>query len=156
MSIVSLASTESAWRGYEYWRDKKVVCFTKNSDESYSGVVSGSDGKQYQVMIDLAHPRKSSCTCPHAAGRQIICKHKVALYFSVFPDEAEEYFRQWKDEWDDIEDVEEEDEWDEREFRVLQRIQHMRRDELQQALCQLLFDGPAWQFDQFIEEYVGL
>lgn len=154
MSFVSLASIQSAWLGYEYWRDKKVLCFTKNDDGTYSGAVSGSNGERYQVTINLVHPRKSSCTCPHAAGRQIICKHKVALYFSAFPDEAEEYYCQWElDESDDAYD-EEDDKLHEREHQVIRRIQHMKKDELQQALCQLLFNGPTWQFERFIEEHV--
>lgn len=152
MSIVSLASEQSAWRGYEYWRDKKVVCFTQNSDESYSGVVSGSDGKQYQVMIDLAHPRKSSCTCPHAAGRQIICKHKVALYFSAFPNEGKAYEAEYKAMQEEAKRIEEEQE--KLEELVIQKIRSMTKDELRQALYQLLFDGPEWQYDRFIEEFV--
>lgn len=153
MSIVSLASMESAWRGYEYWRDKKVVCFTKNSDENYSGVVSGSGGRQYQVMIDLAHPRRSSCTCPHAVGRQIICKHKVALYFSAFPDEGKAYEAEYQAELEEEKRLEEEQE--KLDELVVQKIKSMTKSELQQALCQILFDGSEWQFEKFIEEYVG-
>lgn len=152
MSIVSLASMQSAWRGYEYWRDKKVVCFTQGADESYSGVVSGSNGKQYQVMIDLTHPRKSSCTCPHAAGRQIICKHKVALYFAAFPNEGKAYEAKYKTALEEEKRVEEEQaELDE---LVVQKIKSMTKNELQQVLYQILFDGPEWQFKRFIEEFI--
>lgn len=152
MSIVSLASMNSAWRGYEYWRDKKVICFTKNDDETYSGVVSGSNGEQYQVTINLAHPRKSSCTCPHAAGRQIICKHKVALYFSAFPDEGKAYEADCKAALEELARIEEEKAA--LDDLVAEAIERMTKSELQQALCELLFDGPEWQFDHFVEEYV--
>ncbi|NMB97839.1 MAG: hypothetical protein GYA02_14710 [Clostridiaceae bacterium] len=39
-------------------------------------------------MINIVHPRKSKCNCPHADGRRVICKHMIALYFTVFPKEA--------------------------------------------------------------------
>lgn len=152
MSIVSLASMNSAWQGYEYWRDKKVICFTKNDDETYSGVVSGSYGKRYQVTINLAHPRKSSCTCPHAAGRQIICKHKVALYFSAFPDEGKAYEADYKAALEEVERIEKEEAA--LDSLVIQTIEGMTKGELRQALLDILFDGPEWQFNQFVEEYV--
>ena len=38
------------------------------------------------VKIDFAHHRKSTCDCPHAEGRRVVCKHKVALAFAVSPE----------------------------------------------------------------------
>ena len=46
---------------------------------------------EYYVIIDFLHPRKSSCTCPHATGRRIVCKHMVALYCTAFPEDAYRY-----------------------------------------------------------------
>lgn len=48
----------------------------------------GNKNKLYHVLIDIEHPRKSKCTCPFADGRRVICKHMVATYFTVFPEEA--------------------------------------------------------------------
>lgn len=31
----------------------------------------------------MEHPRKSKCNCPHADGRQVICKHMIALLFTA-------------------------------------------------------------------------
>ena len=61
-----------------------------NADE-YEGEVTGSESAPYRVRINIVHPRKLSCNCPHANGRQIVCKHKVALYFTAFPKEAGAY-----------------------------------------------------------------
>ena len=72
MSILSLASGQSAYRGYDYFQNKKVLHVEPWGDTSYHGTVAGSNGASYDVTIDLAHPRKSQCTCPHAAGRRII------------------------------------------------------------------------------------
>lgn len=62
----------------------------QNSECEYTGKVSGN-GRSYDVHIDLNHPRKLTCNCPYADGKRIICKHIVALYFSIFPKEAEAY-----------------------------------------------------------------
>ena len=45
-------------------------------------------------MIDIEHSKKSTCTCPHAEGTRRVCKHKVALFFSVFPEEADRALRE--------------------------------------------------------------
>ena len=46
------------------------------------------------MTIDLEHPRSSTCTCPHAEGRKVICKHKVALYFAAFPEEYQKVHKE--------------------------------------------------------------
>ena len=91
MSFIHLASMESAWRGYEYYKSGKVKNCEKITPDQYEGMVSGSRKKPYQVTIDLKHPRSSECNCPHANGRRVVCKHMVALYFTAFPKEAEAY-----------------------------------------------------------------
>lgn len=55
-------------------------------DGVYDAIVEGS--KEYKVHLDINHPRKSSCSCPHADGKRIICKHIVAVYFAVNPKEV--------------------------------------------------------------------
>ena len=42
----------------------------KIGDGVYQGKVSGSQDNIYDVVIDIDHPRKSTCTCPFAAGRR--------------------------------------------------------------------------------------
>ena len=77
MSLISLASGKSLWRGYEYYEGKRVHFHIQNGEFEYTGKVSGS-GRSYDVHIDIKHPRKSTCNCPHADGKRIICKHMVA------------------------------------------------------------------------------
>ena len=90
MGLISVASSASAWRGYEYYKSKKVKSFKQISDYEYTGEVKGSDDV-YNVFLDTKHVRKSTCDCPHANGKRIICKHIVALYFEIFPKEAVNY-----------------------------------------------------------------
>lgn len=149
MSILSLASAQSAYRGYDYFIDKKVLSTEQTGDTTFTGVVSGSNGARYDVTIDTAHPRKSQCTCPHAAGRRVICKHMVALYFTFFPDEAEEYRVDLEACWE-----EEEREQEEIQEKLIACVHNMAKSELQEVLLSLLMEGPEWQYDQFVDMYL--
>ena len=86
MSILSLASGESAWRGYDYFKDGKVIFVEQQNETEFVAAVNGSENNVYAVKFDTDHPRKSSCDCPHANGKRIICKHIVAAFFAAFPD----------------------------------------------------------------------
>ena len=94
MGILSAASFASVVRGYDYYKGKKVISWERINDHVFAGEVEGSYRNSYQVVIDVEHPRKSTCNCPHAEGKMIVCKHKVALFFTVFPNEAEEFIKE--------------------------------------------------------------
>lgn len=147
MSILSLASGQSVSRGYEYYKDEKVLEVELYDKNQYRGTVAGSNGAEYDVLIDLEHPRKSQCTCPHAAGRRIVCKHMVALYFAVFPEEAQQYIDEveayWEEEAQHCEDAEQ---------KLIAYVGRMKTAELQEALLQLLFTGPEWQYERFLDD----
>ena len=87
MGMLEIASYNSFWRGLDYFECKQVKRLTRLSEFIYEAEVEGTD--KYNIRLDVNHPRKSTCTCPHAAGKSIICKHKVAVYFSIFPEEAQ-------------------------------------------------------------------
>lgn len=90
MSILNCASSASVYRGYDYYFNKHVTDIIKINSSLYEGYVNGNTKNAYYVKIDIEHPRKFYCDCPHATGNTV-CKHMVALYFSVFPQEAEDY-----------------------------------------------------------------
>ena len=48
----------------------------KIGDCEFSSTAVGSSN--YSVYLNVSHPRKSSCNCPLANGKKIICKHIVA------------------------------------------------------------------------------
>ena len=87
MGMLEIASYNSYRRGLDYFESKQVKKLIRLSEFIYEAQVEGTDN--YNVRIDVNHPRKSTCTCPHAAGKSIICKHKVAVYFSIYPEEAQ-------------------------------------------------------------------
>ena len=88
MGLIDIASNNSFWRGLDYYESGYVETYIKIADNQYKGQVRGSRSEPYEVTIDIEHPKKSTCNCPHAEGMRRICKHKVALYFTIFPDEA--------------------------------------------------------------------
>lgn len=149
MGLLNLASYESIWRGYEYYSNKNVITCIKQSDSEIKGMVCGNGQKHYEVFIDLEHPRKSKCNCPHANGKRIICKHMIALYFAAYPNEAKKYY-------EDVIKYQEEEEkrQEELEYKVLDYVHKLKKSELEQLLLQVLFDGPEWQYERFIHENI--
>ncbi len=151
MSIVSLASNNSVSRGYDYYEEKKVLQTEQLTETTYHGFVSGSNGEQYDVTIDIAHPKRSVCNCPHASGRRIICKHMVALFFTIFPKEAEDYMYEVEESWKQAELMREEI-----ADRIEKTVRKMKKAELQEALLGMLSDASDWQYDQFVRTYVDV
>ena len=149
MGLLEIARGASCRRGYEYYKAKAVATAKQESDTVYSGTVRGSNDAVYDVYIDTAHPRNSHCNCPFADGTTIVCKHQIALYFSFFPAMAKQYY-------DDVIAYDEQTEKEEEELyeKVQNCILNMKKSEAQNALAQVLFDGPEWQFDKFVQEYV--
>lgn len=147
MGLLECASAVSIWRGYDYFREKKVMSIEKTEANTFVATVSGSHKTPYKVEIHIDHPRKSKCSCPHADGKRIICKHMIAAYFTALPEEAEEYYNE-------VIAYQEEEEKREEELseKVCQYVWKMKKNEAQGALLQLLFDGPEWQYRRFIEE----
>lgn len=149
MGLLDIASGNSVWRGLDYYKEKKVVTYQKISEYSYSGNVTGSNEKTYNVFIDVEHPKKSLCNCPHANDKKIICKHKVALYFAVFPDEVDKFLKE-------VEKVQKEYEEYEEELheKTIKHIYSMPKQELQESLIEILEIAPDWIYDRFIRDNV--
>ncbi len=148
MGLIDRASGASLWRGYDYYTGKKVLLCKRIDDHVYAGKVSGN-GADYDVEINLEKPYSSKCNCPHANGRRIVCKHMVAMYFTAFPKEAERFYEEA------VCAMEEEEERQERLEKALEKcITKMGKAKLQDALWQLLVDGPEWQYERFLRDYV--
>lgn len=144
----SIASGASVWRGYDYYKNKRVVLHKTVDENVFNGTVKGNGNMIYDVTIDINHPKKSTCNCPHAEGTRKMCKHKVALYFSLFPDEAEKYYAEVVKAQQEAEEYEAEI-----ENMIIKCINKMTKTELQNELYYLLMEGPDYQFDRFIYEH---
>lgn len=136
MSILSISSNASAWRGYEYYQGKRVHSWKQTGEHEFEGEVAGSEKEPYHVMIDTEHPRKSTCTCPHAEGKKIVCKHKIALFFTAFPKEAVCYIAE-------IEENEREEEELEKEHydQIVNYVKSLSKEELRIALIDALVEA---------------
>ena len=108
MSILTSASSSSVSRGYDYYKHGNVKNVKQLNDHEFEGYVDGSLKSPYYVKIDIKHPRKSNCDCPHANGN-ITCKHMTALYFELFPNEVDDYESWLNSDYDD-------DEYDEDDY----------------------------------------
>ena len=95
----------------------------KVSEEEFVATVSGSNGNTYDVRINTEHVRKSQYTCPHAAGKRIVCKHMVAVYFTAFPAEAKKYIRELEEYWE-----EEEERQQELEEKLVAYVRKMKKE----------------------------
>lgn len=135
MGLVELASIKSVWRGMDYYQKKKVCSCVKTGDGTYDGIVSGSERNRYSVHIDKIHPRKSACNCPFADGRRVICKHMIALYFTVEPEAAENFLKE-VEKWE-----REEEEREQRHFKELREyVNSLSKTELREQLYDALIE----------------
>ena len=135
MGLVEMASGSSVWRGMDYYERKMVCSWKKSGEEAYDGVVSGSEGNKYSVHIDKVHPRKSSCNCPFAEGRRVICKHMIALLFTAEPKTAEDFLRQ-VEKWE-----QEEKEREQLHYKELrENVNSLPKKELQERLYDALVE----------------
>ncbi len=133
MGLIEIASGNSVWRGMDYYNSKKVESVEKTSGTTYNGTVKGAE--LYHVHIDLEHPRKSSCTCPFADGRRVICKHMIALYFTAEPKVADDFLKQ-VEEWEKEEEEEEQLHYDE----LRDYVNSLSKAELQQLYYDALIE----------------
>lgn len=130
-------------------KECKIRFCDKITDTEFVGACSGSNGEEYEIYIDTEHPKRSTCTCPHAEGTRRCCKHKIALFFTAFPDEAEQYYNEL------VAYEEEEERYEEEmELKVDSYIESLKKDELKQIVYELLYNGPDWQYDEFVREYI--
>lgn len=140
MGLIDLASSNSLWSGIDYYQSKNVKKIKKISDDEYNSIVSGTE--EYNVHIDINHPRKSTCTCPFADGRRVICKHMVATFFTIYPEEAERIIKEEQE-------YEEEEErlFEEHLEEVREYVNGLTEDEVRALLIDKLMD--EWYDDDY-------
>ena len=68
MSVISSASGASCWRGLDYYKNNKIINLKKINDYEYTSTAIGTNN--YNIYLDVSHPRKSTCTCPLAMEKE--------------------------------------------------------------------------------------
>lgn len=140
MALIDLASSNSLWRGIDYYQSNKVKEIEKINDNEYKSIVSGSS--DYNVFINLNHPRKSTCSCPFAKGRRVICKHMVATYFKIYPEEAKRLIDEQV-----AYEMEEEQLYEEHYNEVKEYVDSLTEEEAKAMLIERLID--EWYDDNW-------
>ncbi len=148
MKILKLASEKSVWSGYNYYEDKKVISYKRIEDCIYQGKVSGSDNAVYDVTLNVDRPKKSTCNCPFADGRYVVCKHAVALYFAIFPNYAIEYKKQV-----DIEQEKYEDWVNSLPSRIEKHVRKLSKQEAQNELLDILLNSDEWVLERYARQH---
>lgn len=133
MGLLELASNNSFWRGVDYFEEGRVEDWSKIGDNLYEAKIDGS--KTYDVVIDVNHPKRSTCNCPHAEGTRRVCKHKVALYLTVFPDELQRVMKE-VEEWEEEEEKRKEEERED----IIRYVYSLTKQELREQLLWRMLD----------------
>lgn len=144
LSILTSASSSSVSRGYDYYKHNKISGINQLNDYEFEGYVDGSLKNPYYVKINIEHPRKSYCDCPHANGNTT-CKHMTALYFELFPDEVEDYESWLNSDYD---------EYEEDEYYDYDSYYDESDDDYYDYRGYSKFEKPLF-FDEVLEKYVG-
>jgi len=141
MGILSSASGYSVWRGYDYYEGKRVLSMKKLPSGEIEGIVQGTN--EYHVLINIEHSRKSSCDCPRAFGKRIICKHMVALFFAAFPHEAKALLKA-SEKYEREEEARRQDSIKE----IINEVNHLSKSELKQRLIEALIALQSYNFNE--------
>ena len=143
MSIISIASGSSCWRGLEYYKSQKIKNIKKINNNEYTSIVLGN--KDYNVYLNLEHPRKSTCNCPLANGKRIICKHIVATYFNAVPNSAKNF----EEEQEKLQ--QEYEEYEKRQYQnAIKHLHKMSKKELIEELVNIFDYAPEWIYADFV------
>ena len=135
MGLIELASGNSVWRGMDYYNNKKVISWEKIGSGEYDGIVAGNSTTPYSVHINKVHPRKSTCSCPFAEGRRVICKHMIALLFTAEPKAAEDFLKE-VEKWEAEEEAREQQHYED----LKKYVRSLSKSELQEQLFDALVE----------------
>lgn len=87
LRYIDCASGWSRFSGYSYYKNGNVINVEKINDNEYHAMVKGSDDNIYNVVYYPNNQKRSTCDCPRANGMPVVCKHKVAVYCYLNPNE---------------------------------------------------------------------
>lgn len=149
MSLLTVASMASVERGYYIYLKKNMISnINKINDNEYTSNCRGSNNEIYDVYINLKHARKGKCTCKKAEGGNVVCKHQIALYFTLFNEEADRYLKE--------EEEREEEyyrEYEEMNDRLFDLLYKLKKEELICIAEELLMDAPDWVKENILRSY---
>ena len=150
-NFLNKASGANRWKGYYYYKAGNVLSTTYLSEDKVKAMVKGSENNIYEVILDLDKPTKSKCNCPFAIDRQVLCKHKIAAFYALFPEfvlELENIKNEFEREEDEIERRREEI-----YKRVVEEVNKMSINQLRQIVINSLYDQEIENMDMSEYDY---
>ena len=150
-NFLNKASGVNQWKGYYYYKAGNVLSTTYLSEDKVKAMVKGSENNIYEVILDLDKPTKSKCNCPFAIDRQVLCKHKIAAFYTLFPEfalELENMKNEFQREEDEIERRREEI-----YKRVVEEVSKMSINQLRQIVINSLYDQEIENMDMSEYDY---
>ena len=108
-----------------------------------------------QIQIDTLDPDVRHYIKRKADLDDKLCKmyDKIedtkSLLIAAFPEEAEQYIAELEAYYE-----EEEKRYEELDDMIQKYIKKLTKPQLQEILLQVLYDGPEWQFERFVREYI--
>lgn len=148
MHFLKLASNHSYWRGHDYYLNKKVLSWEKESENIYVGKVEGSNDNIYDVRINSVRGKKSTCNCEFAKGRYVVCKHMVALYLTVFPGKDVEREEYYENEYNDyVSKLNKEKE--NKKIEIVKYVKSLSKKELQEELLERMLSDLEEDYNQY-------
>lgn len=151
MEILYMCNATSNIRGYYYYKKGFVKELRKLEENIYSSVVSGT--YNYNVILNLNNLNKCSCSCPHKVK---ICKHVIATYYTVFPEEAKQYEEGLKLVIKGYNEHKQrkEDQYNEVYKKAIEHVNSLTVDELKKELVNFIVDRDYYdEYDPYDEEY---
>ena len=150
-NFLNKASGANRWKGYYYYKKGNVLSTSYLSEDKVKAMVKGSGNNIYEVILDLDKPTKSKCNCPFAIDRQVLCKHKIAAFYALFPEfalELENIKNEFQREEEEIESRREEI-----YKRVVEEVSKMSIDQLRHIVINSLYDQEIENMDMSEYDY---
>ncbi len=153
MDLYEVCSSRVMARGFNYYKRKVVRNIEKIDDRTYSAIVSGTS--DYHVKIDLVNYKKCQCSCPYDKK---VCKHVVALYYELNPEEAKSYEQMLKWLIDDKNSYEKrkKEEYEYAYNNALKHVNSLSIKELKEELINYILDERYYnclnEYDERYEE----
>ena len=113
-------------------RQAMFKCAKRLEEKGYLKFVVDGNNK-YTVHVNKFHPRKSTCNCPFADGRRVVCKHMIALYFTAEPHAATDFMKE-VEKWEEEEELREQEHYED----LRQYVKSLSKTELQEQLLDAL------------------
>ena len=153
--FIELTSSDNVYKGKDYAKNN-IVSNVKISNNIITGNIVGSNGNVYTITLNLEKPRTSTCTCPYSQSShndkfktEKICKHKIALLFTAYPDLLKKYEKLLKEKQEKMQKYN-----DKLPNKIEMKLNKMSKKELIDIIYAYIINTDGWQYNKFIKDVI--